>query len=147
MTDMQTLNLMETKLKQVNGRRRLRRLEIVDVKAVVAGALQEGVAWMTGGNVDSNSYGYPVTCVAMAAVQVGRRGVVAVKFGSANARKGHSPVTWFGPDSTRHVPEWAKTVTAKTLREDGWIFLNPDLAKAVAGNIKSEMDVCEDCQS
>jgi len=97
-------------VRKMNYRRRVRKLTVDDVCAVIAQALRGdlGYAYMTGGNVDANSYGYPCSCAAFAAVRFGDR--VGLKFGSANAAKGHSPVTWFGPHSARlaDMQAWLK---------------------------------------
>jgi hypothetical protein len=102
----------------------MRRIDRTDVLNALRDALETSVGYLSGGTV-ANAYDYPATCAAVAAVRASD-GTVAIKTGSHNAHRESSPVTWFGPRSSRtaHLLEWAARQNAETLKQGNWIVLS-----------------------
>ena len=126
---------IEWALGRVNYRRRTRTISMRDVAQVLREALHDGVGYHSGGTV-ARSYDYPASTAAVAAVRLDGSvaaqllGTVmdstfAIKFGSHDAHRNASQVTWFGPHSCREADlmAWRAKQTIESLREDDWIIL------------------------
>ena len=93
--------------------------------SVLEEARRDVYGWIVAGRV-ANAYKYPATTAAVAAVRLDKNRF-AIRFGSINAHKGASPVSWFGPASKRdeHCRAWVEKLQ-KTSDLAGWILLTRD---------------------
>ena len=98
-------------LTAANGSRRDRLADQCDVRAAVTDALKTGVGHKMAATVPP-AYKYSAHRTAVAAVVVGD--LVAIYVGTISANNGHSPVTWFGVPSVRHVEAWHSALTYGT---------------------------------
>jgi hypothetical protein len=124
--------MLEAGLNAINYRRRSRRLSEWHVHDVILAARTYGLGYVRGGVISANSYGYPATTAAVAAVE--KDGRLFVKFGTARANAGASPVTWFGPQSSysRHLEQWRDEQTPDSLLRNAWIEVKDELAEDCA---------------
>ena len=127
------LDKLESALARANYRRQTRRINSNDVIEVIRDAHETGYGYCTGGSVP-NAYKYPATAACVAAVCLDSdHNTVLVRFGSCNAQKTASPVSWFGPQSKREnaVLDWLKDQTHEGLVSKGWIVLLPQEVEEV----------------
>ena len=114
---------IEWALGRINYRRRTRTISMRDVAQVLREAARDGVGYHSGGTV-ARAYDYPASTAAVAAVHLAD-GTSAIKFGSHDAHRDRSQVTWFGPRSCRDgdLPAWHAIQTVNSLKENDWIIL------------------------
>ena len=111
MTQKQIAATIHAALTAANGSRRDRLADQCDVRAAVTDALKTGVGHKMAATVPP-AYKYSAHRTAVAAVVVGD--LVAIYVGTISANNGHSPVTWFGVPSVRHVEAWHSALTYGT---------------------------------
>ena len=111
MTQKQIAATIHAALTAANGSRRDRLADQCDVRAAVTDALKTGVGHKMAATVPP-AYKYSAHRTAVAAVVVGD--LVAIYVGTISANNGHSPVTWFGVPSVRHVEAWHSALTSGT---------------------------------
>lgn len=126
---------------QVNYRRRTRWVRERDVIEVLREACEAEYGWTSGGIV-ANAYDYPASTAAVAAIKLDNL-TFALRFGTCDAHRAHSRVTWFGPSSKRHsaVCRWLSGVQAEWKvngkRPDGdWILLTRGEVNAMLGEVE-----------
>lgn len=84
---------INSQLNRVNGKSRARTINFEDVIQVLREVTDRGFGWINGGTV-ANAYGYPAKASACLGWKRGK--TIVLRFGTKNATKAASKVTWAG---------------------------------------------------
>lgn len=126
---------IDTLIQYANGRMRSRTITRDDVRTAVLDAIKDDYGWRTGGMITVKAYKYQAYTAACAAIRISRD--IYLSATCINAKG--SPVTWWGPDSTReasclaflqHMRNWPLS-EYDTKFLNTWVKLTPKEIKAL----------------